>query len=171
MIEDDHLLVELLVEYLAFLDIQTNRSHSWTQVNMEDLKASDLILLDLSLPDFDILEFLTTEWITILIILCTGQDYNVADAAVDFLKSQGLTYAGKLIKPFALFHLKELLQRVTGNKLLNTPRVEESLVLKGPVLNKTELLNAIDKNYLAYIFNLKYTVKLAVYMELSALFV
>jgi DNA-binding response OmpR family regulator len=61
MIEDDHLLVELLVEYLAFLDIQTNRSHSWTQVNMEDLKASDLILLDLSLPDFDILEFLTTE--------------------------------------------------------------------------------------------------------------
>jgi EAL domain-containing protein (putative c-di-GMP-specific phosphodiesterase class I) len=155
MIEDDRMLVELLVDYMAIWHIKTNKAHSWNQVNFEDLKASDLIILDLSLPDFDgldILEFLTTEQIKIPIILCTGHDDNVADAAVDLLKSQGLIYAGKLIKPFALYHLKDLLQNVSSDKLLETTKVEQSQNLIDAALNKTELLDAIENNY----FSLQY---------------
>ena len=167
MIEDDRLLVELIVEYLAVLDIKTKTAHSWTQVNIDDLKASDLVMLDLSLPDFDgldILEFLTTEQVKIPIILCTGQDDNVANAAIDLLKSQGLAYAGKLIKPFSLFHLKELMQNVTYAKRLDTPCFEESLSSKAPILSKAELLSAIDNNY----FSLQYQPQ--VYSQTSKLY-
>ena len=155
MIEDDFMLVELLVEYLAVLDIKTAKAHDWNQVDLDTLKASDLIILDLSLPVFDgldILEFLAAEQIKIPIILCTGQDDNVANAAVDLLKSQGLTFAGKLIKPFVLFHLKELLEKFTNEKQLGTAKTNESRPSKVPALTKTELLHALVENY----FSLEY---------------
>jgi EAL domain-containing protein (putative c-di-GMP-specific phosphodiesterase class I)/FixJ family two-component response regulator len=155
IIEDDSSLVELLADYLAVWGIKTQKAHSWTQVNFDALKTSDLIMLDLSLPDFDgldIIDFLTIKKIKIPIILCTGQDDNVVEAAVDLLKSQGLIYAGKLIKPFALFRLKELLQKVSCEKSLETPKTEQPQVFKDIHLDKPLLLKAIGNNY----FSLQY---------------
>jgi EAL domain-containing protein (putative c-di-GMP-specific phosphodiesterase class I)/CheY-like chemotaxis protein len=158
MLEDDYLLVEIFVDYLAVLGIKTDKAYSWTQVNIDVLKASDLIILDLSLPDFDgldILEFLAAEKVKIPIILCTGQDDNVANAAVDLLKSQGLTFAGKLIKPFGIMNLEELLQKITNEKFLEkleTLETEDNSITIHSALNKAELLEAIENNY----FSLRY---------------
>jgi EAL domain-containing protein (putative c-di-GMP-specific phosphodiesterase class I) len=158
MLEDDYLLVEIFVDYLAVLGIKTNKAYSWTQVDIDVLKASDLIILDLSLPDFDgldILEFLAAEKVKIPIILCTGQDDNVANAAVDLLKSQGLTFAGKLIKPFGLMQVEELLQKINNEKLLEkleTLETEDNSITIDSALNKAALLEAIESKY----FSLRY---------------
>jgi EAL domain-containing protein (putative c-di-GMP-specific phosphodiesterase class I)/FixJ family two-component response regulator len=161
ILEDDYLLVEIFVDYLAVLGIKTDKAYSWTQVNIDVLKASDLIILDLSLPDFDgldILEFLAAEKVKIPIILCTGHGDNVANTAVDLLKSQGLTFAGKLIKPFGLMHVEELLQKITNEGLLEKLEklekleTEDNSITIDSALNKAELLEAIENNY----FSLRY---------------
>jgi EAL domain-containing protein (putative c-di-GMP-specific phosphodiesterase class I) len=103
IIDDDPFLLVLLSDYANQLDIAAYCFESWTNINIAQLKTSDLIILDLSLPEYDgidILERLVNEKINTPILLCSGHDEKLVETAADLLKNHGLAYAGKLLKPF-----------------------------------------------------------------------
>ena len=149
MIDDDPELVDIIAEYLDILDVNTIKACSWDNVSIDILKSSDLIILDLKLPDFDgldIIDFMTSAEVNTPIVLCTGQEESVAAAAADLLMTQGLTYAGKLLKPFALNSLKELLANLTGKEQLKSISFEKQHGKIVTILTKKQLIEAFENN-------------------------
>jgi EAL domain-containing protein (putative c-di-GMP-specific phosphodiesterase class I) len=101
---------------------------TWSEIELTDLKFADLIILDLSLPDFDgldIIEQLAQEKLITPILLCSGHDENVIEAAADLLKINGLRYAGNLVKPFSF---KQFNKMIESHSLASLPINEPAFI-------------------------------------------
>jgi EAL domain-containing protein (putative c-di-GMP-specific phosphodiesterase class I) len=149
IIDDDRWLIDLLSDYARQMDISTYGSISWTTLDKDQLKKSQLIILDLSLPEFDgldIIEFLENEDLSVPILLCSGHDENVVETAADLLKAHGLNYAGKLLKPFTF---KQFKNQLVGISLLPMFKASKPSVVSQPLttnISKDCLIEAIKEN-------------------------
>jgi EAL domain-containing protein (putative c-di-GMP-specific phosphodiesterase class I) len=155
IIDDDPDITCLLVSYAEINNIATNSANSWAQVDMKILKQADLIILDLAMPDFDgldILELLALEGVTVPISFCSGQDDNVIDTAADLLKSHGLLYAGKMLKPFSLQVFSKLIGLVSIIRPENVPVAIDNYPPSLMAIDKTTFIRAINENWFTVLY-------------------
>lgn len=113
IIDDDPNILHIVSKYAEHLGLAVYSVSTWSDIELSQLKLAELIILDLSLPDFDgldIIEHLAQEKLNTPILLCSGHDENVIEAAADVLKTNGLSYAGNLIKPFSFKQFKLMVE-------------------------------------------------------------
>ena len=157
IIDDEPDISELITQFAATHNIQTHTAISWANVSLKQLENTDFILLDLHLPEIDgldILERLQEKKITVPIVLCSGQDDNVVDIAADLLKSHGLNYAGKILKPFSYADFSKLLGMLNKLDLTKKVVVRDNSISTTPldVLDKITLQEAISDSYFSVVF-------------------
>jgi EAL domain-containing protein (putative c-di-GMP-specific phosphodiesterase class I)/CheY-like chemotaxis protein len=121
IIDDDPNILHIVSKYAEHLGLAVYSVSTWSDIELSQLKSAELIILDLSLPDFDgldIIDHLAQEKLITPILLCSGHDENVIEAAADVLKTNGLSYAGNLIKPFSF---KQFNQMIESHSLAGLP--------------------------------------------------
>jgi EAL domain-containing protein (putative c-di-GMP-specific phosphodiesterase class I) len=157
IIDDEPDISELISQFAITHKIKTHIASSWDNVCLKKLKKTDLILLDLHLPELDgldILDLLQKNKITVPIVFCTGQDDNVVDTATDLLKAHGLNYAGKILKPFSFADFTKLLAALNKMDMTQGVVAPKSSVSETPLdlLDKKMLQHAIANNYFSVVF-------------------
>jgi EAL domain-containing protein (putative c-di-GMP-specific phosphodiesterase class I)/ActR/RegA family two-component response regulator len=162
IIDDERDISELITQFASTYNIQTHTAISWANVSLKQLENTDLILLDLHLPELDgldILELLQEKKITVPIVLCSGQDDHVVDTAADLLKSHGLNYAGKILKPFSYSDFSILLGVLNKLDLTKDVVVPDSSISATDLsaLDKITLQEAISNNYFSVAFQPQFT--------------
>jgi EAL domain-containing protein (putative c-di-GMP-specific phosphodiesterase class I) len=157
IIDDEPDISELITQFALGHNIKTHTAISWDNVSLKKLKSTDVLLLDLHLPNLDgldILELLQENKVTVPIVFCSGQDDNVVDTATDLLKAHGLNYAGKIFKPFSSANFTNLLGTLNEldlTKKVLAPDISNSTIPL-VVLDKVTLQEAISNNYFSVVF-------------------
>jgi EAL domain-containing protein (putative c-di-GMP-specific phosphodiesterase class I)/CheY-like chemotaxis protein len=161
VIDDEPDFSELVSQFSMSQNIKTYTANSWNDVCVKTMKNTDFILLDLHLPDLDgldILELLKENKVTVPIVFCSGQDDNVVDTATDLLKAYGLSYAGKILKPFSFADFTKLLATLNAMDVIKEIIISdlEIATTTFEVLDKNTLKNAILNNYFLVAFQPQY---------------
>ncbi|WP_026375390.1 EAL domain-containing response regulator [Aestuariibacter salexigens] len=114
IIEDDKDIIDVLCHYAA---ASGANAHAFSEVEHIDhgvLANADLIFLDLMLQShdgLDVVKIMQDHQITTPIIICSGMDAGIISSAQDLLQDYGLSFAGKLLKPFTYAQFEEVLTR------------------------------------------------------------
>jgi EAL domain-containing protein (putative c-di-GMP-specific phosphodiesterase class I)/CheY-like chemotaxis protein len=136
LIDDDRVVGEIVSALAKSMDLQCSVTRSPEEFFDRVRPDTDVILLDLVMPEMDgieILRLLGERQCKARIILMSGVNIRVIETAKKLAQSHGLTVVGHLQKPFPIGQLQELL---SANFTPEKPEVPE----------KHELLSIPDKD-------------------------
>lgn len=111
LLDDDRFMLELLKDMLAELGAFEVFAEAESRRALATLAASapDLLICDLALPDMDGIEFLqaaASRGFGGKVVLLSGMDAGVREAAGELARVLGLRVAGAFRKPIALEQLR-----------------------------------------------------------------
>jgi CheY-like chemotaxis protein len=115
LLDDDRLMLEMLTDmlgtlgpFLVFAETDARRALSTLQAC-----APDLLLCDLALPDMDGVEFLQAaarQRFAGAVVLLSGMDEGVREAAAALARTLGLRVAGAFCKPLSIDQLRTIVK-------------------------------------------------------------
>jgi CheY-like chemotaxis protein len=116
VLDDDHFMLETLKDMLHTIGVRDVHAQANTRLALSVLaeQAPDMLICDLALPDMDGIEFLQAaadRGFRGGVILLSGMDSGVRDAAGELARVLGLRVAGIFRKPIALDQLRAALAR------------------------------------------------------------
>ena len=111
VLDDDRFMLEMLKDMLHTIGVRDVYTEATTRHALSTLaeQAPDVLICDLALPDMDGIEFLTAaaeRGFRGKVILLSGMDSGVRDAAGELARVLGLRVAGIFRKPIALDQLR-----------------------------------------------------------------
>ncbi|QNA90524.1 response regulator [Massilia sp. Dwa41.01b] len=111
VLDDDRFMLEMLKDMLEQLGVREVYTEATTRHALATLAEQnpDLLICDLALPDMDGIEFLqaaAARGFGGAVILLSGMDSGVRDAASELARVLGLRVAGTFRKPIALDQLR-----------------------------------------------------------------
>jgi CheY-like chemotaxis protein len=111
VLDDDRFMLEMLKDMLEQLGVRDIYTESNTRHALSTLAEAspDMLICDLALPDMDGIEFLQVaaeRGFVGGVILLSGMDSGVRDAAGELARVLGLRVAGIFRKPIALDQLR-----------------------------------------------------------------
>lgn len=111
VLDDDPFMLEMLKDMLHSLGVRDIHLAASTRRALSTLSSlsPDLLICDLALPDVDGVEFLTTAaegGFRGQVVLISGLDDDVRDAAGELVRTLGLRLAGCFGKPIGLAQLR-----------------------------------------------------------------
>ena len=112
LIDDDRVVGEIVSALAKAMDLQCSVTRSPEEFFERVRPDTDIILLDLVMPDMDgieILRLLGERNCKARIILMSGVNIRVIETAKKLAQSHGLTVIGHLQKPFSILQVQELL--------------------------------------------------------------
>lgn len=116
VLDDDRFMLEMLNDMLHTIGVREVYAEASTRHALSTLaeQAPDMLICDLALPDMDGIEFLQAaaeRGFRGGVILLSGMDGGVRDAAGELARVLGLRVAGIFRKPIALDQLRAALAR------------------------------------------------------------
>ena len=116
VLDDDRFMLEMLKDMLQSIGVREVYTEATTRHALSTLaeQAPDMLICDLALPDMDGIEFLQAaaeQGFRGGVILLSGMDSGVRDAAGELARVLGLRVAGIFCKPIALNQLRSALAR------------------------------------------------------------
>ena len=116
VLDDDRFMLEMVKDMLHIIGIHKVYLEANTRHALSTLaeQAPDVLICDLALPDMDGIEFLTAaaeRGFRGKVILLSGMDSGVRDAAGELARVLGLRVAGIFRKPIALEQLRSAVSR------------------------------------------------------------
>ena len=111
VLDDDNFMLEMLKDMLQAIGVREVYAEASTRRALSTLEeaAPDVLICDLALPDMDGIEFLQAaaeRGFRGSVILLSGMDSGVRDAAGELARVLGLRVAGIFRKPIALDQLR-----------------------------------------------------------------
>lgn len=111
VLDDDRFMLEVLTDMLAQVGVREVFAEATTRHALSTLEEQgpDTLICDLALPDMDGIEFLqaaAARGFGGRVILLSGMDAGVRDAASELARVLGLHVAGAFRKPIALDQLR-----------------------------------------------------------------
>lgn len=111
VLDDDRFMLEMLKDMLQSIGVREVYTEAATRLALSTLaeQGPDILICDLALPDMDGIEFLqaTAErGFRGSVILLSGMDSGVRDAAGELARVLGLRVAGIFRKPISLEQLR-----------------------------------------------------------------
>lgn len=111
VLDDDRFMLEMLKDMLQSIGVREVYTEAATRLALSTLaeQGPDILICDLALPDMDGIEFLqaTAErGFRGSVILLSGMDSGVRDAAGELARVLGLRVAGIFRKPISLDQLR-----------------------------------------------------------------
>lgn len=111
VLDDDHFMLEVLTDMLGQVGVREVFAEATTRHALSTLEEQgpDTLICDLALPDMDGIEFLqaaAARGFGGRVILLSGMDAGVRDAAGELARVLGLHVAGTFRKPIALDQLR-----------------------------------------------------------------
>jgi len=111
VLDDDRFMLEMLRDMLEQLGVHDVYTEATTRHALSTLaeREPDMLICDLALPDMDGIEFLQAAAARGFgggVILLSGMDAGVRDAAGELARVLGLRVAGTFRKPIALDQLR-----------------------------------------------------------------
>jgi len=111
LLDDDRLMLELLTDMLEQVGVREVFAEASTRRALSTLeeRSPDTLICDLALPDMDGIEFLqaaAARGFNGRVILLSGMDAGVRNAASELARVLGLRVAGAFRKPIALDQLR-----------------------------------------------------------------
>ena len=143
IVDDEPAMAELICDVANLANFSTTQYHHGKKFIDEYDGKSDVIVLDLMMPDTDGIELirhLAKQNCPAQLILISGFDSGVLHSAQKLAQELGLNYSGSLNKPFRFDQLFSLL-----SDLVIVPRSEQQPLDNQPT-NLNELKRAIDNN-------------------------
>lgn len=119
LVDDDPFMLSMLADMLEDLGQLNVRSESDARQALLALPQfrPDLLICDLSMPELDGIEFLhqaAASHFTGAVVLLSGMDASVRQAADTLARAHGLALLGTLAKPASPAALGELLGKIQG---------------------------------------------------------
>jgi CheY-like chemotaxis protein len=111
VLDDDPFMLDMLREMLHTIGVRDVHTEATTRHALSTLaeQGPDVLICDLALPDMDGIEFLQAAAIRGFrgsVILLSGMDSGVRDAAGELARALGLRVAGIFRKPISLEQLR-----------------------------------------------------------------
>lgn len=111
VLDDDHFMLEVLTDMLEQVGVREVFTEATTRRALSTLEEQgpDTLICDLTLPDMDGIEFLqaaAARGFGGRVILLSGMDAGVRDAASELARVLGLHVTGAFRKPIALDQLR-----------------------------------------------------------------
>jgi EAL domain-containing protein (putative c-di-GMP-specific phosphodiesterase class I)/CheY-like chemotaxis protein len=132
LIDDDRVVGEIVSALANAMDLQCSVTRSANEFFDRVRPDTDVILLDLVMPEMDgieILRLLGERNCKARIILMSGVNIRVIETAKKLAQSLGLTVIGHLQKPFSIGQLQELLSANFAAENLEDPEEQEQIVI------------------------------------------
>ena len=112
VLDDDHFMLSMLKDMLERIGVQEIYTEANTRHALSTLAETspDMLICDLALPDMDGIEFMQAaaeRGFRGGVILLSGMDSGVRDAAGELARVLGLQVAGIFRKPIALDQLRD----------------------------------------------------------------
>ena len=148
VIDDDTAILGLCESYASLCGFSSHIAADWESVDTNALLTVDVVLLDLEMPDvdgIDLIAILSELHCKATIILCTGHDGSVVNTAADIIKSHGLHYGGKLIKPFSFADFKLSVSRVLDQQ---PNQLSPEIGHASEELHQIDIAEALDNGWL-----------------------
>lgn len=112
VIDDEEAFCILLARMLSRLGYKVMTSNRAKSVHLDDLTDSDIIFIDMLMPEMDgiqVLQLLSSHQIKSEIVLMSGADDEILKKAESFAKSCDLRLIGVLCKPFRESDVRDIL--------------------------------------------------------------
>lgn len=114
VVDDDPFMLELMRDMLETAGRHAVSTATSARAALATLaQGQDLLVCDLSMPDMDGIEFLTAAAqarYTGSVLLLSGMDRGVLDAAEGLARALGLDVIGACAKPLSMGELRDILQ-------------------------------------------------------------
>jgi len=147
VIDDDVQMAELLCAAMDIIEMESQHYSNAREFFNVDLKATDIILLDLNMPDVDGIEVIRTlsdKNCQSRVILISGHDKGVLHSAEQLAQAHSINVVACLTKPIQISGLQDVIKKVSQD-VPEAEKVHESASLL-PELE--ELKVAIAQNQL-----------------------
>ena len=141
IVDDDPLVAEMLATAASMVGFKTHTYIHAVDFLTHDVKAQDVVLLDLNMPGFDgieVIRALSANQISVALVLISGQDRGVLHSAEQLARAHALDVIGTLSKPIQIPSLQRLLlkQFASFRSHRNHEGVEERLLPQSQEVEK-----------------------------------
>jgi EAL domain-containing protein (putative c-di-GMP-specific phosphodiesterase class I) len=153
MIDDDPDYLHMCLQYFASFDLPIV-GFTCLHDAADTICKAKVVILDLDMPHIDgveTLRWLSRQAFSGYLVIVSGHDTSIVNAARELAKAQGLQVAEALTKPLNLPAFTEKIQR-----LLHTQPQPQALVHTQPDITAADLMAAIHHNELSLCYQPKY---------------
>jgi EAL domain-containing protein (putative c-di-GMP-specific phosphodiesterase class I)/CheY-like chemotaxis protein len=157
VIDDEHEYLALIEAFSAAFLVTTVKFDHWSDETLEDLQHSDLLILDIRMPDvdgIDVLVKLADANYRGGIVLMTGSDEDLIESVRGLANKLKLDVVGILNKPFRLSHFKNILEKF----LARQPESGTTEQSHPQALSYDDLKNIMDKKLYYPVYQPQYDV-------------
>lgn len=144
VIDDDVQMAELLCAAMEIISLDSQHFSNARDFFKISVQASDIILLDLNMPDVDgieVIRTLSSENCQSRVILISGHDKGVLHSAEQLAQAHSLNVVASLTKPIQIAGLQDIIKKI----LQDVPAAEKSNVKNNKKPELEELKTALSQ--------------------------
>ncbi len=154
-IDDDKLYLELLNEFTKLFELDFIGFTSFSEFDLNTLTHSDLLLVDIYMPNDDGLDVLMSvgkSGFTGNVAIMSGATSDILDSVANLVESLNVNLCGKLSKPFKVSDFKSLISVKPKNISTQLQMTAESAALFPKIFKKRSIREWFEKGYLYPVF-------------------